>query len=62
MNGQKLRERREAAGLTQTELAAKCCITQTMVTKIEAGLKFPSVLVLKKIAEVLGTTIDDLVS
>lgn len=62
MNGQKLKERREAAGLNQTELANQCFITQTMVAKMEAGLKVPSVAVLKKIAEVLGTTIDDLVS
>lgn len=62
MNTEKLIAYREAAGLTQAELAAKCFIGQPMLCKYEAGIKVPSVAVLKKIAEVLGTTIDDLVN
>lgn len=62
MNGKKLRAFREAAGMTQQELAEKCYITNVMVCRMEDGTKDPSVAVLKKLAEVLGCTADELLS
>ena len=62
MDGNKVRELREAKGITQTELAAMCGITQTMISKIEVGESNGSVTVVKKIADVLGVTTDELLA
>lgn len=56
----KLKEARVNAGLTQQELAFKARLSIGMVQSIEVGRRTGSVKTLKKIADVLGITINDL--
>ncbi|MFT8393802.1 MAG: helix-turn-helix transcriptional regulator [Liquorilactobacillus ghanensis] len=56
----KLKEARVNAGLTQQELAFKAGLSIGMVQSIEVGRRTGSVKTLKKIADVLGITINDL--
>jgi ribosome-binding protein aMBF1 (putative translation factor) len=48
-----LRDAREAAGLTQTELAAKIGIAQSALSRIEAGRSNITLAMLRRIAEAL---------
>ena len=54
----KLKEARKNAGLTQTELAEKLCVSRQAVTKWEAGNGIPDVDNLKVISKVLNVSID----
>lgn len=61
--GQKIKVRRVKLDLTQDELARKANIPYTTLVKIETGaVKSPSVDTVKKIADALGITIDELIS
>jgi|GEM_PF-1062550 len=60
VNGRKIREMREAKGLSVTGLAEKVYISQTAMTHIELEVKPPSVIVLQRIAGVFGLAVDDL--
>lgn len=60
--GEKIRELRTNAGLTQDELAAKLLVTRTAVSKWETGRGWPGVDSLKLIADEFGVSIDSLVS
>ncbi len=52
---------RQKAELTQEKLAQAAIVPYTTLTKIESGaIKGPSVQVVLKIANALGTTVDDL--
>jgi len=57
--GIKIKERREALGMTQEELAQKSGISRQTISSIETG-KYENVLVgtLASIATALGTTVD----
>lgn len=50
-----VRRMRQAAGLTQEQLAFEARIDLTYVGGIERGRRNPSVLVMARIAEALGT-------
>lgn len=54
MNYKKMKALREAAGMTQTELGEKVLVGQTMIARVEAGVKEPSLSLLARIAEALG--------
>ncbi|CAG5068229.1 hypothetical protein DYBT9623_00958 [Dyadobacter sp. CECT 9623] len=54
--------RREEKRLTQTYVALKCGMSQPNYSAIERGKTDPSISQLKKFAEVLDTTVDDLIS
>lgn len=54
MNYKKMKALREAAGMTQTELGEKVLVGQTMIARVEAGVKEPSLSLLVRIAEALG--------
>ncbi len=56
-----IRERREAAGLNQRELARRTGLTPEYLNAIERGPRRPGVLTLVRIARALGVTIDDLI-
>jgi transcriptional regulator with XRE-family HTH domain len=58
LNLQKLRRER---GLSQEELADRANIHQTYLSGVERGKRNPTVTVLQRIAEALGTDIEDLV-
>jgi transcriptional regulator with XRE-family HTH domain len=51
-----IREAREAAGLTQLELAEKAHLTQATISRIEAGTIVPRLDTLQRIADALGTS------
>ena len=59
--GEKLRAAREAAGLTQVELAEKVGVTQRDISNWERCKREPGVLTVKKMAQALGCSMDDLV-
>lgn len=56
----KIAELRKAAGLTQEALAAKLGVSYQAVSKWENGLSCPDVLLLPKIADIFGISIDSL--
>lgn len=59
--GQKLKNARTNAGLTQEQLAEKLCVSRAAVAKWETGKGLPDILNLKAIAKLLDVSIDDLV-
>ncbi len=56
----KIQKLREAAGLTVTEVSGKIGTSKAFLSYVERGLKQPSAAVLKKLADILGTTMNDL--
>lgn len=54
----KLKEARKNAGLTQTELAEKLCVSRQAITKWESGKGIPDVDNLRTISKVLNVSID----
>ena len=58
--GYNIKNRRESIGLEQTELAERVKTTQAMISYIENGSKIPSVALLTAIADVLGSSVDEL--
>lgn len=59
--GEKLRAARKAAGMTQAQLAEAVGCTQKDISRWESGLHEPGALTLKKMAQALGRSMDDLV-
>ncbi|GHE07577.1 helix-turn-helix domain-containing protein [Streptomyces alanosinicus] len=53
--GQELKRRREAAGLTQEELAQRVMMSRTHIAHIEAGRRRPDVEDARRLDQVLGT-------
>jgi len=49
---------RQAAGLTQSELARRAGTTQSAISAIESTTKVPTVHTLDRVARALGTTLD----
>jgi DNA-binding XRE family transcriptional regulator len=58
--GKQIRERREKAGLTQTELAKEVSISRGYLSQIEAGQRQVSLHVALKLASMLQLSIDKL--
>ena len=56
----KLRIVRESKGLSQSELARISKVHRVSICRYESGEKMPSVVSLKKIADALGVTVDEL--
>lgn len=59
--GEKIRDARKAAGLTQWQLANKIFVSESYIALIESGKRNPSTNVLTKIAEALGLTTDHII-
>lgn len=59
--GQKLKNARTNAGLTQEQLAEKLCVSRAAVAKWETDKGLPDILNLKAIAKLLDVSIDYLV-
>ena len=55
-----VRSLRKGVGLSQEDLAFECDIDRTYISKVERGIANPSLLVLYRLAEVLGVEIKDL--
>jgi transcriptional regulator with XRE-family HTH domain len=58
--GRKIREKRQASGLTQTELAERVSISRTSLTNMELGRQRLLIDQLYKMAEVLNSKPQDL--
>ena len=54
----RIKELREHRGLNQAQLAAQSEITPAAISQIESGNRMPSTPLLRRIAPVLGTSID----
>lgn len=60
--GKRLQMARKEAGFTQQELCAKADLSYSTLAKVERGaIKSPSIFTIESIADVLGTTLDELV-
>jgi transcriptional regulator with XRE-family HTH domain len=62
MFGEELKKAREAAGLTQEELAFKAEVHRTYVSLLERNQKSPTLDVLFRLAQALGITASRLVA
>ena len=60
--GNVIRRRRLALGLGQEAFADKAGIHRTHISLLERGKTMPSLLVIKKLATALGTTMTDVIS
>jgi transcriptional regulator with XRE-family HTH domain len=58
--GELIRQAREAAGISQRELARRSGILQPMLSRIENGLQQPCLNTLRTIAQALGVNYRDL--
>jgi transcriptional regulator with XRE-family HTH domain len=56
--GSRLRELREAQGLTTTQLGERCGLTQSTISKVENGKWSVSLDILSKIAGALGCSVE----
>ena len=56
-----IRQRRQALGMTQKDLAQKVRVCQSTIAQIETGAQKPSLPVLTWIARALGCKLDDLI-
>lgn len=60
--GEKLKQIREAKGMTQQTLADQLYVTRQAVSRWECGARYPDLLTAKKIAAILEVSIDELLS
>lgn len=60
--GEKLKQAREAKGITQQTLANQLFVTRQAVSRWECGARFPDLLTAKKISEYLEVSLDELLS
>ncbi len=58
--GMMITSKRKGFGMTQLDLAEKMGVTDKAVSKWERDLSYPDVNSLPKLAEILGTTVDEL--
>lgn len=60
--GKNIKKYRNKQGLSQEDFAKKSGVKYTTLTKIESNvIKKPSVLIIAKLAETLGVSIEDLI-
>lgn len=57
-----IRSFREKAGMTQTELAVNLGVTQAAIAMWETGERKPNIIMLKRIANIFGCTVDDMLA
>ena len=60
--GEKLKEARKQAGLSQEQLSEKLYVSRTAISKWESGKGYPNIDTLKDISKLFNVTIDDLLS
>lgn len=58
--GTNIYARRIQCGLDQKELAERVCVSYSTISRIEDGTKSPSLALMTKIADVLDSSIDEL--
>lgn len=60
--GENIKAKRRGKGLSQEELAGRVLVSAPMICQIERGTRNPSLQLGKAIADVLGCTVDELLS
>ena len=60
--GAVLRERREAVGISQEQLADRAGLHRTYISLIERGKRTASIEVVRKVSTALGLTMTDLIN
>lgn len=59
--GDRIRKRRETLNVQAAELAASIGVSASLISQIERGKSYPSILTLKKIADALHITVGELI-
>ena len=59
--GKRIKRKREILGFQIKELSIKIGVTSSLISQIERGKAFPSIVTLKKIAVALNTKVGDLI-
>ena len=59
--GKRIKAKRKEKGIKQVDLGYACDIEKQSMSRIEAGNTNPSILLLRKIAEILGVNLSELV-
>jgi len=59
--GKRIKKKREVLGYLVKELSAQIGVTPSLISQIEKGKAFPSIVTLKKISEALQTTVGELI-
>ncbi len=59
--GQRIKKRRESLNIQTVDLANSINVTSSLISQIERGKAFPSILTLKKIADALQTSVGILI-
>ncbi|MCR4776744.1 MAG: helix-turn-helix domain-containing protein [Saccharofermentans sp.] len=60
--GEKIKELREAKGMTQQNLADLLFVTRQTVSRWEGGSRYPDLITAKNLADILDTTVDTLMA
>ena len=60
--GQRVRELRTLAGLTQADLAERASLSPEFVSRVERGLKSPSLPTLDRVAGAMGVSVGELLT
>lgn len=60
--GKKIADLRKEKGMTQDDIAEKLNVSPQAVSKWENDISYPDIMLLPKIAQLLDTTVDDLLS
>jgi len=59
--GHRIKKRRESLKMPSSDLAKAIGVTSSLISQIERGKAYPSILTLKKIADALNTTVGELI-
>ena len=59
--GKRIKMKRVGLGLLVKDLSSQISMTPSLISQIESGKAFPSIVTLKKIADVLQTTVGELI-
>ncbi len=60
--GKRIKSVRKEKGIKQVDLAYSCDIEKQSMNRLEAGKTNPSILLLRKIAEILGISVSELLN
>ena len=60
--GERLKQAREKKGMTQQTLAERLFVTRQTVSRWENGVRYPDILAVRKLSEILEISLDDLLS
>ena len=59
--GKRIKKKRESLGLQMKELSIKIGVTSSLISQIENGKAYPSIVTLMKVAKALQTTVGELI-